>query len=197
MKSLINFIKTTITGGVLFLLPITLLYIVIHKAYLLLGQIAQPLIERTPDLILGFSGARIVVLLLLLVLCFVSGLLFRHTITKKWIKKLEDNFICYLPGYTLMKSIAADALKQEVETKMIPVLVNDGDAYMIGFLTEEANGLCTVFMPGAPRHEEGEIKIFPSEFVSKINMPINTAVKSIKNFGKGLIENMPEPDKKN
>ena len=195
MKSFTNFITTTITGGILFLLPVTLLYIILHKAYLILGNIAQPLIDGSPAVIFGLSGARIVVMILILVLCFFSGLLFRLPQTKKWIKKLEDNFICYLPGYTLMKSITADAVNQKVDVKMESVLVKDGDMYILGFLTEEKNNYCTVFLPGSPQHDSGEVKLVPSHLVTRIKFPVNKAVKSIKAFGIGVSEYMSEVSK--
>ena len=195
MKSITNFITTTITGGILFLLPVTLLYIILHKAYDILGNIAQPLIEGAPAEIFGISGVRIVVLLLILILCFFSGLLFRLTVTKNWIKKLEDNFICYLPGYTLMKSIAADATNQKVDIKMDSVLIKDGDMYIMGFMTEENDDYCTVFLPGSPQHDSGEVKLVPAGLVTKINLPMNKAIKSIKAFGVGISQYLPDTNR--
>lgn len=192
MNSVLKFIRTTITGGIIFLLPLTLVLIIAKKALDILMKLSTPFADIFPHSILGFDGHQLLTLALLLIICFMSGLLFRLSFAKSWIKKLEDNFICYLPGYTLMKSVAADALRHEVDVKMIPVMVQDGDAHMLGFLTEEEAGYCAVFIPGAPHHEEGEIKIFPSALVTKINIPVNTAVKQIKSLGKGMIRSIPE-----
>jgi hypothetical protein len=58
---------------------------------------------------------------------------------------------------------------------------------MLGKLVEKA-GLCTVFVADAPRHDAGEVLIFPSELVKQINVPNNKVIQSLKNYGKGAID---------
>lgn len=192
MNSIIQFFRTTITGGILFLLPVTFVYIILNKAHAILAKIAAPILKDAPRSILGFNGESIIALFLLFILCFLAGLLFRFSITKNWIKKLEDNFISYLPGYSLMKSITADTINEKSDTTMEPVLVLEDEIYLIGFLTEESNNYCTVFLPGAPQHNSGEIKIVPSHLVTRINIPMKKAVRSITNLGVGLTQSVPE-----
>jgi uncharacterized membrane protein len=187
MKSTSQFLRTTLTGGILFLLPVVLLTMIFSKAHEATMKIIKPLDEVLPETILGFHGSRLVAILLLILVCFVSGIMFSLPRVKKWVSKLEDDVLSYMPGYTLLKSIAADAVGGEVENTMKPVLVKDEDAWNIGFLVEEGEGLCTVFFPEAPKHDSGEVKIVPATSVKKIDVPANKLSLSLKNYGKGAL----------
>ena len=188
MKSPIRFLRTTLTGGIIFLLPVTILIIVLKKAFDLLAQISAPLARKLPDGFLGFDGSKLIGVLLLVFICFISGLAFRSEGIKRWVGKLEENVLSLLPGYTLLKSIAADAVGEKIERSLLPVLVEDGDSWNIGFLVEEGEGLCTVFFPEAPRHDSGEVKIVPSNIVKRVDVPANLAARSLKSYGKGALK---------
>ncbi len=184
---MIKFLRTTLTGGIIFLLPITLLFIILRKAYEILVRIATPISSRLPDFFFGLDGATIIGIALLIIFCFVGGLLFRSSRVKHWVAKLEDNVLCFLPGYTLVRSIAADAVGEKVERPLEPVLLQDGDAWNMGFLVEEIEGSCTVFIPEMPRLDSGNVTIVPSSMIKRVNVPNNLAALSFRNYGKGAI----------
>jgi uncharacterized membrane protein len=188
MKSLIHLLRTTLTGGIIFLLPVTLLIIVLKKAFALLAQISAPIARRIPDGFLGLDGSKLIGIFLIVLICFISGLAFRSKLIKRWIGKLEDNVLSLVPGYTLVKSITADAVGEKVDQSLHPVLVQDGDSWSIGFLVEEAEGFCTVFFPEIPRLDSGEAKIVPAAIVKRVNVPANLASRSLRNYGKGALE---------
>ncbi|MCJ7468431.1 MAG: hypothetical protein MUO53_17260 [Maribacter sp.] len=188
MKSLLQFIRTTFTGGVLFLLPIVLIYIFLHQAYIILEKVSTPISEKLPELIFGLDGSMIITLFLLIFLCFIGGLLFRSAGVKKLVGKLEEKVLIHFPGYALIKSITADAVGANLDQKMTPIAVQDGETYNIGFLVEEGAMLSVVFFPDAPRHDAGEMKIVPNHFIRKLPISANKFVKSINNFGSGIID---------
>jgi hypothetical protein len=68
------------------------------------------------------------------------------------------------------------------------VLVQDGDCWVIGFLIEEENGYCTIFFPGAPKTDSGDVKIMPSNLVTQLPATTGQVDFSFKNFGKGAIK---------
>lgn len=185
MNSLNKFVLTTLTGGILFLLPAALVIILFNKAYQILLKISTPLQDRMPEIILGLDGSNLVALLLLVIICFFSGLIFRSAWVRNNIHRLEDGLLSYVPGYTLIKSIVSDAIGENQETSMTTVLVRDGDMWNIGFLVEQVGDLCTVFIPEAPRYDSGEVKIVPSELVKRTGITTNRASRSLKQYGKG------------
>ena len=187
MKSILGFIRTTITGGILFLLPIILLIVIFTKAYNILHKLSAPISGKLPELIFGFDGSNLIALLLLIFICFVSGLLFRSKYVKNWIKKLEDNLLINVPGYALIKTITAGAMGKGTESDMTPILIHEDDSWGLAFLIEKGEKLSTVFIPDAPRHDAGEIKIIPTSRIKKLDISTSKFILSIKSFGKGAI----------
>jgi hypothetical protein len=57
----------------------------------------------------------------------------------------------------------------------------------MGFLVEEVEGSCTVFIPEMPKMDSGDAKIVPSSQVKRVNVPNNLAALSYRNYGKGAI----------
>jgi hypothetical protein len=70
---------------------------------------------------------------------------------------------------------------------MIPILIKDDTSWNLAFLVEEGPHLSTVFIPDAPRHDAGEIKIIETYLIKKINVSTNIFARSIKNYGKGAV----------
>lgn len=188
MKTLVSFIRTTITGGILFLLPLILLIILLNKVFTILIKISYPISKRLPDFILGLDGSIIVAVILLIFICFISGLLFRSPYVKKIVGSLEENLLNNIPGYTLVKAITADTLGEKTDHMMSPVLIRDGDSWNFALLVEEGEKLSTVFIPDAPRLDAGELKIIPTESFKKLDVSTNIFARSIKNYGKGSLK---------
>ncbi len=187
MKTPNSFLRTTIAGGILFMIPLVLLIAVINKAHELLLIFSAPLADMLPSIIFGLDGSNLLAIFLLVVICFISGMLFRLSRVKKGVNKLEENVLSYLPGYVLLKSIAADALGERVGHDLDPVFIKDGDHYNFAFLVEESDFFCTVFIPDAPRHDAGEVRIVPTDSIKKIDASITQTTKSLSNYGKGAL----------
>jgi uncharacterized membrane protein len=185
MKSIVSFIKTTLTGGVLFLLPFVLIIKLLEEAFIFLFKISGPLSQYLPKIVFGLNGSNIIALFLLIFICFIGGLLFRTKLAKLFTKKVEDNMLNLIPGYELIKSITADVIGEKIEHKMLPILIKDDNTWNLAFLVEEGDNLSTVFIPDAPGHDAGEVKIIPSDLIKKLNVSSNVFSKSIKNYGKG------------
>lgn len=188
MNPAFRFIRTTITGGILFMLPIVVLYLIFEKAYSILAKLSEPISRKISDSVLGFDGSTLITILMLILICFASGLIFRSQRVKKSMEKLEDRVLIFIPGYTLLKSITADSLGEDVEHKLIPVRIEDGDNWNLGFLIEEGKTYSTVFLPDAPRYDAGEIRLMPSSGVVKLDITANKFTKMIKSYGVGAVE---------
>ena len=187
MQSLFKFLRATIAGGILFLLPLVILIILLIKAYHIVTKISEPLARQLPEIGFGLDGSALLAILILILVSFLSGLIFLSPRAKQLMTKLEDGLLIYIPGYFLMKSVAADVMGEKIDNKMTPVLVQDGENWNIGFLIESFEQHCTVFLPDAPRHDAGEVKIVPLTTIKKIDIPINKVTQSLKSYGKGAL----------
>src|SRR5688572_19274303 len=187
MRYFLQFLKNTITGGILFLLPLVLVIVLIKKAVDFLGKIADPFDNRLPpDLLFGLSGRNLLGIIVLIIVCFFAGLIFRAAFFQRFISRLEENVLAYLPGYSLLKSIAADVLHADARRSMKPVFVKEEDAFTIAFLVEEnEKGWCTIFVPEAPRFDSGEVRIVKAETVIRPDIPDSQLTKSLRAYGFG------------
>lgn len=188
MKTIFRFVRTTITGGILFLLPVVVLFLIFEKAFSIVQVLSKPVSGWISESVLGFDGSKLITLVLLLLICFGAGLLFRSAKVKRQLGKLEDRVLIYIPGYSLIKSITADTLGEESEHKLTPVRVADGESWLLGFLVEEGERHSTVFLPDAPRYDAGEIRIMPSTMVVKLDISANKFAKMIRSYGIGAVE---------
>lgn len=188
MKSILSFIRATLTGGVLFLLPVMLIVFLVKKAFELISPIAAPFAKFMPDMFLGFDGSGLAAILLLLILCFLGGLLFRSKRVQKKVNSLENNVLSYVPGYFLIKNVVADVVGNQDEHNMRPILVREEDSYSIGFLVEEVDGWSTVWLPETPKQDSGNAIIIPSDKVIHLNTNTFQLRHSLKVYGKGVIQ---------
>ncbi|MBA4320126.1 MAG: hypothetical protein C0412_17135 [Flavobacterium sp.] len=184
MKSISRFIANTFTGGILIMLPLVLIFVLFGKINNYLLKISEPIAKRLPDLFLGFNGSKLLAIILLILICFFCGLAFQSQLIRKWVGQLEENVLCHIPGYTMIKSVLVDAVGADVENNMTSVLVKEGDGWLIGYLVEENDAFCTVFLPGAPKPNLGRVKIVPLSTIKKIDVSTNDVALSIKNYGR-------------
>lgn len=188
MKALLSFLRDTITGGILFMLPVILVIMLLMKAHEMLSKLIKPFSGMLPISVMGFDGSRVIAIFLMVLICFISGLLFRSTAVRKGVNQLEDNFLYLIPGYTLIKSITADAVGDKDQHDLKPVLVEIEGIMKIGFLAEERDDLCVIFFPEPTKSDAGEVVIMPRTSVKSIDASTNKIAQCMKRFGKGILQ---------
>jgi hypothetical protein len=78
MKPLITCVKTTLIGGLLFLIPLVLVVLLVQQALHLVGSALAPITHLLPtQTVVGFAVAQVVAVCALLCVCFVAGLAIR------------------------------------------------------------------------------------------------------------------------
>jgi hypothetical protein len=78
MKPLVEFVKTTLVGGLLFLIPFVLMVLLVQKALSLTGSGLAPIAHLLPaQSVVGIGVAQVVVACSLLFVCFMAGLAIR------------------------------------------------------------------------------------------------------------------------
>jgi len=85
-----RFLKTTFLGGVVFLAPVLLLVVLAVKAAALLRRLARPLEAVLPiNTFVGIIVADVIAVAVIVLLCFLGGLLARLSLANRFIKKAE------------------------------------------------------------------------------------------------------------
>jgi len=184
---MLRLLKTTVLGGVVFLVPIVIFFVVIGKALLLTHNIAKPIAELLPfESFGGVAVAELLALAILVLVCFLAGLAARTQAARELVESLEANVLDKIPAYALMKAKTHSILKPEDVGGMQSVLVQFDDSWQIGFEIQKIDeGKSLVFLPGAPDIWSGSVCAVTSDRVHPLSMSIKEVGNLMKRLGKG------------
>lgn len=192
-----KFMITTIKGGILFLFPLVIIVAVLGKALSIIHMLATPLLESLPiETIAGVAVIHIVSVAVLLLVCFVAGMLAGKTVVSEWVSALERDVLMQFPPYALLKTKTGSVLDPQDTSKLTPVLVRFDDSWQFAYQIEDVGeGRQLVFLPGAPDAWAGSVCAVEEERLS----PLATNAKSIgaamQRLGKGSAEILSQLDK--
>lgn len=192
MNKIKSFIKTTLLGGALIVLPIVILILVFNWLFEFIADKIQPLtyvISETSRL-QEFYSTLLAILIILLVF-FVVGIIVKTRMGKYTFEYLELKLLAKLPLYRIIKETTLQLVGSEKTLFRSVALVNifGSDARMTAFVTDEHDdGSFTVFVPSGPAPTAGFIYHLPGDKVQKIKYPIDKAMKTIFSLGAGSKE---------
>ena len=196
MKGIPQLIRTTLVGGLLFLVPITVLGIVLGKALALGHKLVGPLAARIPvQSIIGLRTPALLAISLIVVFCFLAGLFARSALAQKIVRGLEAAVLSNVPGYEFLKSVGESMLGVEKKSAHETVLTRIEDAWQMAFLVERIEGgHAAVFVPGAPNPLSGSLFFLPEDRIKPAHIPPAVALKCLKRLGAGsnmLLRGLP------
>ena len=174
-------------GGIIFLVPIAIFIAVIGKGLEFTGAIARPVADVLPvNMIGGVAVAHVLAILLLLLICFLAGLLARAAIARKAVDALEANVLSRVPAYALLKTKTQSMLSPEDIEGMSPVVVRFDDSWQIAFEIERVqDGKVALFLPGSPDAWSGSVCVVDEDRVTPLDLPVAAVAKMAKQLGKG------------
>jgi uncharacterized membrane protein len=187
MKRILKFLRTTLVGGLLFLVPIVMLGIVLGKALGIARKIVEPLAAHLHvESVIGFQTPLLLAVGGIVLLCFLAGFFARTVLARKIVNRLETAVLSNVPGYEFLKRMSESTLGVEKDGGYPVVLVRFDDAAQIGFRIEVLeNGLVTVFVPAVPNANSGEVYLISSDRISLLEVPPARALKCLKQLGVG------------
>jgi len=189
MKYAISFLKTTIVGGALYLIPIVVVVAVLGKLHSAVSKLLTPLAATLPlPTIAGFEPVRIMALVALLLACFAAGLFSRTDIARQFVAWLENSILSNLPGYSMVSALAHDvAGDAHTGATMQPVLARIEDAWQLAMRVERVNDeLFAVFVPGAPDPKSGSVYLLTEDRLKPVDILPRDAMRCIKGMGIGM-----------
>jgi len=203
MKAFLKFLKTTLAGGILFLMPIIVLIVILEKALELARKIVVPLAAQIPiKSLIGLETPKLLALALVLFFCALAGLLARTALARRLTNRLESEVLANLPGYEFIKAMLASTVGVESEQAREVVLARIEDAWQIAFLIERLeNDHVAVFVPGAPNPQSGAVYFMTTDRIKPTNLPPARALKCLRRVGVGanqllndrLADDIPKP----
>lgn len=186
MRTLAEFTKTTLIGGVLIILPIYVAVLLLAKAIKGLLGLLEPVAGSLPA---GVEFRQAAAIILLVAACFVVGLLVRTSPGLRVKDAFEQAVLEKLPGYTFFRGLTSRLAGRSEEHRLEPALVEIEEALVPALIVEKLeDGSFTVLVPSAPTPMAGSIYILPPERVHPVNLPLTTAISVFSKWGTGAGE---------
>ncbi len=182
-----QFIKVTVIGGIVFLVPLTVLAMILGKTVGFLSKLAAPFAAWVPlDTVAGVALADLIAIAAIVLLCFLAGLVARSGVVTRFVNSLESRFLFSIPGYSFVKSLTGSLAGVEDDTSMTPILAKFDDASQVAFKIESLpGGQVVVYVPGAPDPWAGSLFVMEAERVEPLDRSLNEAVKNLRALGAG------------
>jgi uncharacterized membrane protein len=186
MGKLSHFIRITIAGGILFLIPVGVIIFILARTVNVLYNLARPITARLPfKNVAGIGVNTLVCIILLLLICFLAGIFMRTKSAKKIVQWLEDRVLVYVPGYSYIRARSTDWFSDEKTHTWKPATIFVDDNEVICFVIDESEDYCSIFLPSAPVPSSGSICVREKKNVTFLTASVSETVAMIRQFGRG------------
>jgi uncharacterized membrane protein len=187
-RSILLFVKATLIGGIVFLLPIVVAIIVLAHALSLAEKAAKPAMALLPDALAGAVTVTAAAVAVLVLVSLLAGLFARTRAGSRVMAWFESSLVGGLPQYQLVKSMAEGMAQVENAKGVTPALIYVGDAWQLGYVLEglgRGKDWVGAFLPQAPTPMSGNILYVPVERVRPLEMTMVQAMSIVKRLGVG------------
>jgi uncharacterized membrane protein len=189
MKRIRAFVITTVLGGLVVILPVSILVTVFSWLYRTLTDWIQPLTDLlTKVSTLGEAAADLIVLILIVAFCFFVGLALKTGVGRFVHHGLESRILEFAPGYKLVKETVLQFLGRKKSTFASVALVQlyGSRTMATAFITDDSNPeYVTVFVPTGPNPTSGQIFHLEKQFVHPVRVGVEEAMRTIIACGAG------------
>jgi uncharacterized membrane protein len=180
MRGTLVFIRTTMIGGLLVLLPAVIVLYLGYQAFGYVRMFTAPITGPLGD----YVGIPLLITVVVIVAAsFLAGLVARTAVGGRLFRSVDQQIAARLPGYASMRGTleawGTDGAK--------PCTVRLDDGFAIGFVMEMRDGLCTVYLPSAPTPGSGSVLIVTEDRVRPIDAPLSTVAGSMGHYGRGVL----------
>jgi uncharacterized membrane protein len=195
MRSVYRFLKSTVIGGLVVLVPVVVVGAIVVWVLETALKVVAPLFQWVPDKSIGGVSLTLLSAALGLVAgCFLAGLLAETAILRR-LNERAERLALSVPGYALMKNVAASLVGIEGKHPARTVLVRFEGWWQLGFLMETlADGRQVVFFPGVPKALVGTLHIVATDRVEVLTMSVPAALDALGRLGVGLRETWPKEE---
>jgi uncharacterized membrane protein len=188
MRTKTDFTKSTVIGGLFFLVPVAVIIFVVDKLAGFMRSVADSLAPVIPvETVLGGLALNLIALLVVVGLCFLAGLIAQSAGARKVKAKLESGLLTAIPGYSFVKGFT-DSMRQsdELAESFFPILVRFNDYSQLAFEIERVKDSdVVVYLPGAPNPWSGKVVYVTPDRVTHVPMTVMEMIQNIGMLGRG------------
>ncbi len=188
MKSITEFFKSCLIGGLFVVLPLALFYKLLEQIMQLLVAIATPIADLLPAGMFDEVKAPVLIAVILIVgASFVFGLLLRSVLLKRFGRWIERTTIGRLPLYTAVKSLSRGLIGAKEDGAFRSALLDsaNGEQEIVYLVEDHGNGLVTVLVPWAPASFAGSVKIMSKDRIELLDASLGDTSRVLGHWGVG------------
>jgi uncharacterized membrane protein len=116
MKQIVEFLMTTVIGGLFVLLPVLLLYMLLSEALQLVVALATPIADLFPKGVFAKVNAPVLIAFILIVsVSFLLGIALRSAALSQLGGWIESTVLTRLPAYTVLKRLTKGFAKTDTD----------------------------------------------------------------------------------
>jgi uncharacterized membrane protein len=169
------------------LLPIVVLAYLLNKVFDLARRGLKPVAKFIPDqLVTGATMETIMAIGLIVLLCFLAGLIARTILAQKIISELESAVLSKVPAYDFLKQAGSSMMGLGEMAEHPVVLAQLGGAWRLGVQTDIVGGdHAAVFIPNSPNTFSGSVFFVASNRVRPLDVPLAGALQCLERCGAG------------
>lgn len=189
MNGLKQFIRTTLLGGFLIVLPIVILLMVLNWMFQSVTNYIRPITNlliqtaRVNEFVASFFAMFFIILVF-----FLVGLIIKTELGKVSFAAFENKFLGKIFGYRIIKETVLQIFGEEKNVFKAVALVKlfGNETLMTAFVTDEhSDGSYTVFIPSGPAPTAGFVYHVKAEQITIVDIPVDQALRTILSLGAG------------
>ncbi|MBN1847323.1 MAG: DUF502 domain-containing protein [Deltaproteobacteria bacterium] len=183
------FLRTSVLGGTVVVLPVAIMVLVFKWIYYFVTDLIQPLTNvvlhrsQIPEI-----SADIFVVVIIVMGCFLIGVVVKTRLGGALYHHIENRILKIAPGYSLIKETVVQILGSKTSpfSSVALARVYGNDTLVSAFITDRhPDGSYTLFVPTAPNPTSGNVFHLKGEYVYPIKVPVEIVMKSIISCGAG------------
>ena len=180
-------IRTTLIGGVVFLIPLVMAVVVIGKAFQILKVVATPVDKLIPiESVAGVALVEVLTVAIMLLCCLLAGLIARGSWGRNVAAKIDTVLLHLVPGYAWMKGVTGEISDAEAAKEFKPVLVRFDDQRQLGLEVDRVGEeLVAVYLPGVPDPRSGVLSYVTTDRIEPVDAGFPAISMTCKKLGCG------------
>ncbi len=190
MKQMVDFLKTTVIGGLFVLLPVLLLYMLLAEALKLVVALATPIADLFPkEVFTKIEAPFLIALVLIVAVSFLLGLALRSAALSRMGDWIEDTVLSRFPAYAVLKRLTKGFGKEEATAFKPAFLISAEGWKEIAYVIEDhGDGQLTVLVPWAPTAFSGSVRVVDRDRVEMLDASLGDVSKVLGLWGMGMRE---------
>lgn len=189
MSKIKGFLKATILGGLIVLLPIAIFVFLVDWLAGFVTDVINPLSDVLSDE-LGLADyiADIISISVIVFILFVFGMLVKTQFGAFIHEVVEKRILRIAPGYSAIRESIGHLLghARPAFSQAALAQLDESETLVTAFITDtHPDGRYTVFVPTGPNPTSGNIYHLKGEYVHLVDVPVDEAMRSIISCGAG------------